>query len=127
MVMSKVSKTVIASFLCLLFNAGGNVTNAMNAMNDISTTNNNNNSLKENNEFDINISNNIISNKNRFELKTNKIITEDDKKDDKKDEEKDDDGKKTPDGEKSVWRWLLPVMTGVGGTAIGILVGKFVL
>ena len=55
--------------------------------------------------------------------------TEYDKKDEeKKDEEKkDDDGKKTPDGEKSVWRWLLPVITGVGGAAIGIVVGKFVL
>lgn len=128
MVMSKVSKTVIASFLCLLFNAGGNVTNAMNkamestnmgiGTEDIFINN-------KNNEFDFIINN--IDKKDQFKI--NEIETADDTKDEKKkdEEKKDDDGKKTPDGEKSVWRWLLPVITGVGGAAIGIVVGKFVL
>ena len=120
MVMSKVSKTVIASFLCLLFNAGGNVTNAMESTNmgmgteDIFINN-------KNNEFDFNINNK----EDQFKFKINEIKTKDEEK--KDEEKKDDDGKKTPDGEKSVWRWLLPVMTGVGGAAIGIVVGKFVL
>lgn len=124
MVMSKVSKTVIASFLCLLFNAGGNVTNAMDkamestnmgiGTEDIFINN-------KNNEFDFNINNK----EGQSKFKINEIKTKDEEK--KDEEKKDDDGKKTPDGEKSVWRWLLPVITGVGGTAIGIVVGKFVL
>lgn len=136
MVMSKVSKTVIASFLCLLFNAGGNVTNAMDKK-DLIINNKenliiNNNDLESNmkeyeNYINNNISNNAFSNNllsSNFKLKTNETRTEYDKKNEEK---KDDDGKKTPDGEKSVWRWLLPVITGVGGAAIGIVVGKFVL
>ena len=126
MVMSKVSKTVIASFLCLLFNAGGNVTNAM----DYISTNNileEENNKNEFDKFDINnniFPNNFTSKEGQFKFKINGIKTKDDTKDE---EQKDDDGKKTPDGEKSVWRWLLPVITGVGGAAIGIVVGKFVL
>ena len=138
MVMSKVSKTVIASFLCLLFNAGGNVTNAMdnkdliiNNKENLIINNNNNDSesnMKEyENYINNNISNNMFSNNlfsSNFKLETNETKTEDNIKNEDK---KDDDDKKTPDGEKSVWRWLFPVMTGVGGTAIGIVVGKFVL
>jgi hypothetical protein len=131
MVMSKVSKTVIASFLCLLFNAGGNVTNAMN--NAMESTNMETedifiNNKNNENDFDINnnstFTNNLTGKKDQFKFKINGIETEDGAKNEEK---KDDDGKKTPDGEKSVWRWLFPVITGVGGTAIGILVGKFVL
>ena len=131
MVMSKVSKTVIASFLCLLFNAGGNVTNAMEKKENLIINNNdsesNMNMNEDENYINNNISNNTFSNNlfsSNFKLKTNEMRTEDDKKDEDK---KDDDDKKTPDGEKSVWRWLLPVITGVGGAAIGIVVGKFVL
>lgn len=127
MVMSKVSKTVIASFLCLLFNAGGNVTNAMDKK-DLIINNDSESNMKEyENYMNNNISNNAFSNNlfsSDFKLKTNEMRTEYGKKDEEK---KDDDGKKTPDGEKSVWRWLLPVITGVGGAAIGIVVGKFVL
>lgn len=128
MVMSKVSKTVIASFLCLLFNAGGNVTNAMDNKDLIINNNDLESNMKEyENYINNNISNNAFPNNlfsSNFELKTNKMRTEYDKKEEEK---KDDDDKKTPDGEKSVWRWLLPVITGVGGAAIGIVVGKFVL
>ena len=124
MVMSKVSKTVIASFLCLLFNAGGNVTNAMNKAMESTNMGMGTEDIfinNKNNEFDFNINNK----EGQSKFKINEIKTKDEEK--KDEEKKDDDGKKTPDGEKSVWRWLLPVITGVGGTAIGIVVGKFVL
>ena len=29
------------------------------------------------------------------------------------------------DGKTSIWRWLLPVIIGVGGLAVGICLGKF--
>lgn len=124
MVMSKVSKTVIASFLCLLFNAGGNVTNAMNSAMESTNMGMGTEDIfinNKNNEFDFNINNK----EGQSKFKINEIKTKDEEK--KDEEKKDDDGKKTPDGEKSVWRWLLPVITGVGGTVIGIVVGKFVL
>ena len=100
MVMSKVSKAIAASFLCLLFNASGNVTNAMD-------------------EINTNTEDNVL-NKVKEKEKEKKSVKSNDDADDAKD--KDD---KTPDGEKNIWRWLLPVITGVGGTTVGIVLGKF--
>ena len=105
MVMSKVSKAIAASFLCLLFNASGNVTNAMEELNT--------NSRVE--EKDKDKDKDKDKEKEKESVKSNN-----DDADDAKD--KDD---KTPDGEKSIWRWLLPVITGVGGTTVGIVLGKF--
>ena len=102
MVMSKVSKAIAASFLCLLFNASGNVTNAMK-------------------EINTNTEDNVLNKVEEKEKDIRKIsVKSDNGADDAKD--KDD---KTPDGEKSIWRWLLPVITGVGGTTVGIVLGKF--
>ena len=79
MVMSKVSKTVIASFLCLLFNAGGNVTNAMDNKDLIINNNDLESNMKEyENYINNNISNNAFPNNlfsSNFELKTNKMRT----------------------------------------------------
>ena len=103
MVMSKVSKAIAASFLCLLFNASGNVTNAMK-------------------ELNTNIESDVLGRveEKEKEKKKESVKSNNDDADDAKD--KDD---KTPDGEKSIWRWLLPVITGVGGMTVGIVLGKF--
>jgi hypothetical protein len=105
MVMSKVSKAIAASFLCLLFNASGNVTNAMEEININTNT-------------DSNVLNRVEEKEKEKEKES--VKSNNDDADDAKD--KDD---KTPDGEKSIWRWLLPVITGVGGTTVGIVLGKF--
>ena len=117
MVMSKVSKAIAASFLCLTINAGG-ATNAMNERLDPTQTARINGEKKiENNNI-----NDVFGSRRKIIN-----INESDNKDEQDENDNDDKNKdKAPDGEKSIWRWLLPVITGVGGTAIGICLGKFV-
>ncbi len=116
MVMSKVSKAIAASFLCLLFNAGGNVTNAMNFcappsenFSKIPNTNSNNFDATPMVEQKVK-----VNNTEKVEIKEG---IEEKEKEEKKEGE---DGKKIP------WNIILPIITGVGGLVGGILVGKFV-
>ena len=89
MVMSKVSKAIAASFLCLTINAGG-VTNAM----------------KKKEVIENNVNNtNIVDDTAKCDVCQNDGAEE--------------------DGKTSIWRWLLPVIIGVGGLAVGICLGKF--
>ena len=115
MVMSKVSKAIAASFLCLTINAGG-ATNAMDAM-EQTRMEQTSNKIKEN-------SINTFASKKREVIKNNEFDYKENEQDENDNDDKNKD--KAPDGEKSIWRWLLPVITGVGGTAIGICLGKFV-
>ena len=126
MVMSKVSKAIAASFLCLTINAGG-ATNAMDQAGQSAQF-----QAQFQTQFDKEIKDNNINNLNMPEFQKkdvidiNKIDAREASR--KNENDNDDDNKdKTPDGEKSIWRWLLPVITGFGGLVLGIGLGKFAL
>ena len=111
MVMSKVSKAIAASFLCLTINVGYNVTNAMNDKDII------NNCC---NGFDYAPDN---------EKKSKQVNGEQDKDEkDKNNQDKKDKNDQDKDGKnKNIWRWLIGLITGVGGLVVGFCFGKFVL
>lgn len=119
MVMSKVSKAIAASFLCLTINAGG-ATNAMNAPKSNMTQVDNQASNQANNEIENNNINNVLNSRREvFDINAVDV--------NKQDENNNNDGNKdkTPDGEKSIWRWLIPLIAGFGGLVLGIGLGKF--
>ena len=120
MVMSKVSKAIAASFLCLTINAGG-ATNAMN-MEEQKT---------ELNMLDVGNSSMAKSGNKTMKMKkleTNvveiegKEETERKETNGKKDDDNDDDNK---DKKTDIWKILIPVFAGVGGLTVGICLGKF--
>lgn len=120
MVMSKVSKAIAASFLCLTINAGG-ATNAMNegpnqaeVQVNKEIKNNNINMIASPKKDVINIDE-VGNKQNNVDNKQNENNNDNDNKD------------KTPDGEKSILRWLIPLIAGLGGLALGIGLGKFAL
>ena len=138
MVMSKVSKAIAASFLCLTINVGYNVTNAMENIDTI----------KENccNDFDYAPEDDPVykGKKNDFfpnednEKKASKQVNDGQDKDekdknnqvekDKNGQDKDDDKDGDKDGKsKNIWRCLIGLITGVGGLVVGFCFGKFVL
>ena len=128
MVMSKVSKAIAASFLCLTINAGG-ATNAMDGPDKSNMAqaqaqvdvNDLNKAIKHNNINNVNmpkLQENVFD-INKFDARENSRRDENDNDDDNKD--------KTPDGEKSIWRWLIPLIAGLGGLVLGIGLGKFAL
>lgn len=121
MVMSKVSKAIAASFLCLTINAGG-ATNAMNAEPKVQIN-------KENKEIkDDNI--NMIASQKKDMIDVNKDMIDvnvvgnkqnvDDKQDNENNNNDDNKDKKT-----DIWKILIPVFAGVGGLIVGALLGKF--
>ena len=123
MVMSKVSKAIAASFLCLLFNAGGNVTNAMQYC-----SSSNDSFSKEEFPNKIPNINNINNNRNNATPMGGVKVNDTEKVEIKeKIEEKEKEEKKEgEDGKKIPWNIILPIITGVGGLVGGTLVGKFV-
>jgi len=143
MVMSKVSKAIAASFLCLTINVGYDVTNAMKE-NDSNIEDNCCNVFDyapvgdpvykgKKNDFFPNEDNEKKASKqvNDGQDKDEKDKNDQDKKDkndqdkkDKNDQDKDDD----KDGKsKNIWRCLIGLITGVGGLVVGFCFGKFVL
>ena len=127
MVMSKVSKAIAASFLCLTINVGYNVTNAMKE---------NDSNIEENccNVFDYAPVDDPVykGKKNDFfpnednEKKASKQVNDGQDKDEKDKNNQDKDGDK--DGKsKNIWRCLIGLITGVGGLVVGFCFGKFVL
>ena len=122
MVMSKVSKAIAASFLCLLFNAGGNVTNAMNNFTNAMCPSPNGSFSKE----EIPNINNINNNRNNATPMGGQKVNDTEKVEIKEKIEEKDEKKEGEDGKKIPWNIILPIITGVGGLVGGILVGKFV-
>ena len=124
MVMSKVFKTIAASFLCLTINVGYNVTNAMES-NGISINSCNN----FNDNIERNQCNNFRHKKSDFFSDNNKSSTkgEDDQNIDNQDKDAEDENGQDKGGKsKNVWRWLIGLIAVVGGLPVGFCLGKFV-
>lgn len=114
MVRGKVSKAIVASFLCLTINVGCNVTNAMKEECLISA-NSCNDFDPENDPVYSNNKGNLLDDKKKGEQ-----VDNDQNKDKKDKNDQDKDGKN-----KNIWRWLIGIIAGVGGLIVGLCLGKF--
>jgi len=116
MVMSKVSKAIVASFLCLTINVGYNVTNARefeNCCNEFRNGCNSFDDIEDNKEESFS-----------HEKKESKQFNDDQDKD-KNDQ--DEDGKDKNGQNKNTWRLLIGLIAGLISLFGGFCLGKFVL
>lgn len=124
MVMSKVSKAIVASFLCFTINVGYNFTNAMdsgtfeNGCNDFdrdSKVNYNNC-----NDFNFDPDNDPVYKDRKNEFVNGKYKSK------QSEDSKDKDSKDKNDQNKNIWRVLIASICVVVGAAVGLLLSKFV-
>ena len=128
MVMSKVSKAIAASFLCLTINVGYNVTNAMNDKDIINNCCNGFDYAPDNDPVYKGKKSGFFPNEDN-EKKSKKVNDEQNKDEkDKNNQDKKDKNDQDKDGKsKNIWRCLIGLITGVGGLVVGFCFGKFVL